>query len=675
MLGALNQTGVLEPFQGAIAGVEGALDAVAGKGKTVGTVMLGVGAGVTAAGTALALVASKEKESQQQLQAAVQATGHDYEDYAGQVEAAVKHQERFGDTAGETNNALRILTQGMGDPEKALHALGTASELAAAKHESLDTAATQLVKTYNGAGRLLKEFGLQTVPSLTKATTDLQTATQKAASADQAATSAREALSGAQRSARDADRSVIDAQQKLLDISQKLYDIQHNAGAYARDREHGELAVAHAQLGTKESANNLVKAQQDLAAAQKGLDPQKVVDATLALQQAQLGQADAASSLTDAQDNLKQVTDQAVPGTKAYNDLHKQLADAQQGVVDAADNARDAHNKLTDAQNRNADAATKAADAHRGLAKAQDEMARASQGNMAVIDEIGKRLAGQDTAAADTFGGKLREIRATLEDMAAKFGGKWAPAIQTFGIVLLALPSIVTVLSAVFTGLGIAMDLALSPMVVTIGVIGLAIVALIAIGYVLYRNWDTIWGAMKTAVNFVWQILQDVWHWISDNWPLLLAILGGPFGLAVKFIVDHWSGIVDFFSGIVQDIWNVFKDVGKAIASPFVWAWNLIARAWNDTVGKLHFKIPGWVPVLGGNEFGMPTLPTVALQHGGIVTAPTLALLGEAGPEAVVPLGTGVGPAVNIENAVFTGGADLDLLMAKVAFATTAGRL
>jgi len=106
-----------------------------------------------------------------------------------------------------------------------------------------------------------------------------------------------------------------------------------------------------------------------------------------------------------------------------------------------------------------------------------------------------------------------------------------------------------------------------------------------------------------------------------------------------------------------------------------VWAWNLIARAWNDTVGKLHFKIPGWVPVLGGNEFGMPTLPTVALQHGGIVTAPTLALLGEAGPEAVVPLGTGVGPAVNIENAVFTGGADLDLLMAKVAFATTAGRL
>ena len=35
MLGALNQTGVLEPFQGAIAGVEGALDAVAGKGKTL----------------------------------------------------------------------------------------------------------------------------------------------------------------------------------------------------------------------------------------------------------------------------------------------------------------------------------------------------------------------------------------------------------------------------------------------------------------------------------------------------------------------------------------------------------------------------------------------------------------------------------------------------------------
>jgi hypothetical protein len=56
----------------------------------------------------------------------------------------------------------------------------------------------------------------------------------------------------------------------------------------------------------------------------------------------------------------------------------------------------------------------------------------------------------------------------------------------------------------------------------------------------------------------------------------------------------------------------------------------------NNTVGKLSFKIPGWVPGLGGKGFDVPEIPMLA--DGGIVNSPTLALIGEAGPEAVVPL-------------------------------------
>ena len=63
---------------------------------------------------------------------------------------------------------------------------------------------------------------------------------------------------------------------------------------------------------------------------------------------------------------------------------------------------------------------------------------------------------------------------------------------------------------------------------------------------------------------------------------------------------------------------------------------NAIAKAWNNTIGKLSFKIPGWVPGLGGKGFDVPNIPELA--DGGIVTRPTLALVGEAGPEAVVPL-------------------------------------
>jgi hypothetical protein len=42
------------------------------------------------------------------------------------------------------------------------------------------------------------------------------------------------------------------------------------------------------------------------------------------------------------------------------------------------------------------------------------------------------------------------------------------------------------------------------------------------------------------------------------------------------------------------------------------------------------------VPVIGGKGFAMPDIPMLA--DGGIVTSPTLAMIGERGPEAVIPL-------------------------------------
>jgi len=46
--------------------------------------------------------------------------------------------------------------------------------------------------------------------------------------------------------------------------------------------------------------------------------------------------------------------------------------------------------------------------------------------------------------------------------------------------------------------------------------------------------------------------------------------------------------------------------------------------------------VPDWVPKMGGKGWDVPDIPMLA--KGGIVTRPTLALIGEAGPEAVVPL-------------------------------------
>jgi SLT domain-containing protein len=74
------------------------------------------------------------------------------------------------------------------------------------------------------------------------------------------------------------------------------------------------------------------------------------------------------------------------------------------------------------------------------------------------------------------------------------------------------------------------------------------------------------------------------------------------------------------------------------ITQAFKAAINWIIDGWN----RLAFAIPGFDlgPVhFDGFRLDIPDIPRLAA--GGIVTRPTLALIGEAGPEAVIPLGRG----------------------------------
>lgn len=53
--------------------------------------------------------------------------------------------------------------------------------------------------------------------------------------------------------------------------------------------------------------------------------------------------------------------------------------------------------------------------------------------------------------------------------------------------------------------------------------------------------------------------------------------------------------------------------------------------------------MPDWVPVIGGKQWGfnIPAIPKLA--RGGIVDKPTIAQIGEAGKEAVIPLENNTG--------------------------------
>ena len=91
-----------------------------------------------------------------------------------------------------------------------------------------------------------------------------------------------------------------------------------------------------------------------------------------------------------------------------------------------------------------------------------------------------------------------------------------------------------------------------------------------------------------------------------------------------------WEGIVTIFD-------NTFSQI-KAVAKGVV---NLVIDVLNamiSGINKVNFTVPDWVPVIGGKHVGysIPKIPKLA--RGGIVDNPTVAQIGEAGKEAVVPL-------------------------------------
>jgi hypothetical protein len=161
-------------------------------------------------------------------------------------------------------------------------------------------------------------------------------------------------------------------------------------------------------------------------------------------------------------------------------------------------------------------------------------------------------------------------------------------------------------------------------------------------------------------------LLVGAISWVSDNL--------GEFG---DFFKTLWNGIKTFFGSIINGLIGGFEG--------FV---NGAVRGINrviDAINSMAFTVPDWVPEIGGSRFGFNigrlseiSLPRVALAEGGMVDRPTNALIGEAGPEVVMPLdrfervmgiGDGPGQAVNYyaaPNKSFDAEQELQLAMRRV---------
>lgn len=151
--------------------------------------------------------------------------------------------------------------------------------------------------------------------------------------------------------------------------------------------------------------------------------------------------------------------------------------------------------------------------------------------------------------------------------------------------------------------------------------------------------------------------------WFQDLWKAIWGKIGDPVKKAWDWIKRTAMTALNFYLSMPGRIWNAFKKIAGYISAPFRSAFNFVARAWNNTIGRLRWSVPSWVPGVGGNSISAPQLPT--FHRGGIVPgAPgqeVMALL-QAG-ERVTPAGK-ANAAMVIE--IRSGGSRLDDLLVEV---------
>lgn len=141
-----------------------------------------------------------------------------------------------------------------------------------------------------------------------------------------------------------------------------------------------------------------------------------------------------------------------------------------------------------------------------------------------------------------------------------------------------------TIGTAITTAFGVAMNVLTSLITLVIA----AIAALVAAVVLLVKNWDWV----KETAAKVWEGIKSVWSSVS-TWfksKVIDPLVNGFKGFA--------NGVIGFFEGLVN---GGIRGINKLIG-----AFN-----------KISFKVPDWVPVIGGGSFGfnIPYVNTISLPR------------------------------------------------------------
>jgi len=165
--------------------------------------------------------------------------------------------------------------------------------------------------------------------------------------------------------------------------------------------------------------------------------------------------------------------------------------------------------------------------------------------------------------------------------------------------------------------------------------LGVAIVG--AIGFLVIAI-GTLMEIFKMLISVIkWVIEKAIWFFndMKEAWKT-----------TIEYIPKIWDAVWEGVGNTLKTVWEGIKSVVKGGINYIIDALNVFVKAANKITSTMNI-VPG---------VNIPLVPEIPhLAKGGIVQKPTLAMIGESGPEAVVPLkrGMGAGITVNINGGYY----------------------
>ncbi|WP_240156199.1 hypothetical protein [Streptococcus sp. 3613] len=179
------------------------------------------------------------------------------------------------------------------------------------------------------------------------------------------------------------------------------------------------------------------------------------------------------------------------------------------------------------------------------------------------------------------------------------------------------------------------------------------------------QRWADVTSALANIGAWFTDMFQKAWtgltnifsklgSWFGERWNDVTSALssvsnwfGEMFTNAYNAVKDAFSSIGDFFSGVWDTVKSIFVNAGQMVGEAVGGAFK---SAVNAVLGTIENVVNGFIGMINGvldvvrNLPGLGWIGSVStvslprLARGGIVDSPTIAMIGEAGKEAVVPL-------------------------------------